>query len=430
MSNSRQKKRPAKSKPATSKPESSTPVAKESSAELDDSGEGGPFIPTNRNGLSAESIALSDDELIVEVELVPTASHLARTIVSDTSKSFESLGSTAERFAGVLREYGMAQARSVFTQEHMQSEEARTKKLLDDVALGAAPLDRLESIRRLPPLSGFIRLRFPAGTRESEVIESLNGLPEVTRAVRVPRAAPPSVPGDPFIGTDGSDPSPPPGSVFQRQWYLHRTRVPQAWPFSRGADVVIADIDWGFRTGHQEFEGAIELTYNAVDGSDDVTHGDDVGHGTAVLGLAGARASADGIAGYAPEAKFWAIQGDSSVNPATFEEPWVEAINFVRRTDAGTRRKVIILEVETGAGGNYEQVPSVNREIRAAIADGCVVCVAAGNGTRRVDLTDAGPPSSPPNRLSLVQQPSTPLRTNVRRSATLVTEWWYQRLAT
>ena len=408
MSKSRQKKGPAAIEPASSKPETSASITNTPSEQLDDSDEGRPFVLKDQDPPLAAS---GQEELIVEVELVPTASHLARAIVSDTSKFLdgaESLGSTADTFAGVLRGYGMAQARPVFTEEHIKEEDERTNKLREDVALGAASIDDLGSIERLPPLSSFIRLSFPAGTVESEVIDSLNRLPEVTRAVKVPRAAPPiatvedlnnltngladsvgPVPEDPLIGTDGSDPSAPQGSQIQRQWYLHRTRIPQAWPFSRGSGVVIADIDWGFRTSHQEFEGAIERTYNAVDGSEDVTHGDKVSHGTAVLGLAAARAGEDGIAGCAPEATLWAIQGNSSVNPQRFEDPWAEAINFVRRTNVGKPR-VIILEVQTASCGNYEQIPSVNREIRAAIADGCVVCVAAGNGNRPVDRTDAG----------------------------------------
>ena len=102
------------------------------------------------------------------------------------------------------------------------------------------------------------------------------------------------------------------------------------------------------------------------------------------------------MAGYAPEATLWAIQGDSAPSPRVFEEPWAEAIDFVRRTDAGSRRKVIILEVQTcRLGGNYEQIPSVHRAIRAAIADGCVVCVAAGNGNRPADRTDGDEPFDP-----------------------------------
>ena len=137
-------------------------------------------------------------------------------------------------------------------------------------------------------------------------------------------------------------------------------------------------------------------TYNAVDGGTDVTHGTHAAHGTAVLGIAGARANNAGVAGYAPEATLWAIQADSSPNPRVFEEPWAEAIDYVRRTDAGGRRKVIILEVQTSPlFGNYEQIPSVHRAIRAAIADGCVVCVAAGNGNRPADRTDGGEPFDP-----------------------------------
>ena len=41
---------------------------------------------------------------------------------------------------------------------------------------------------------------------------------------------------------------------------------------------------------------------------------------------------------------------------------------------------MVILEVQTSAFGNYEQVPSVNAAIKTAIASGVVVCVAAGNG--------------------------------------------------
>src|SRR5262249_25471218 len=160
---------------------------------------------------------------------------------------------------------------------------------------------------------------------------------------------------------NGSGPIvPDPATQLESQWYLHRTRVPQAWRYARGANVVVADIDWGIRTTHQDFQFAIERTYNAVDGGQDVTHGPHAAHGTAVLGIAGARANGAGIAGFAPEATLWAIQGDSAPNPRVSEEPWAEAVDYVRRENAGTRRKVIILEVQTGLGGNYEQVPSVH----------------------------------------------------------------------
>jgi hypothetical protein len=70
---------------------------------------------------------------------------------------------------------------------------------------------------------------------------------------------------------------------------------------------------------------------------------------------------------------------------------WARAIDWVRTTSTSAR-KVIILEVQTGSWGNYEMVTSVNAAIIAAIADGIVVCVAAGNGDRDTGLDDAGNP--------------------------------------
>lgn len=52
----------------------------------------------------------------------------------------------------------------------------------------------------------------------------------------------------------------------------------------------------------------------------------------------------------------------------------------------------MILEVQTGAYGNIEYVPSVNAAIKTAIAAGVVVCVAAGNGDRDAGIGDDGRP--------------------------------------
>jgi C-terminal processing protease CtpA/Prc/subtilisin family serine protease len=321
--------------------------------------------------------------------------------------------------AKILRDYRLVKAKPVFNDNQIKREADRTNKLRTDVAQGLASIEYLNNylsnIERIPRLDSFVRLHFPAGTPRAKVLEELNSLPEVTRVVEVPRAIPPiapasaltnlqtvlansmpPVPTDPFIGTSGSNPSPPPGQQIERQWYLHRTRVPQAWPFARGTNVVIADIDFGFRTTHQDIAAGIDITHNAVDGTTDVTAGNDTAHGTGVLGIAGARADGDGMAGYAPDARLWAIQANDANHQALdIEEPWAEAIHFVRHTAANGRRKVIVLEIQTEFLGNYEQVPSVNAAIRLAIADDIVVCVAAGNGNTRADLTDAGDPFDP-----------------------------------
>ncbi|MFP5265174.1 MAG: S8 family serine peptidase [Blastocatellia bacterium] len=384
-------------------------VVSGNSAVLDSSGYGGPFIPGNTGDSlgvmgSSSAIVSPDEDLIIEVELVPAASSLSSALTANMASFLGGAGDanmpSDTGLSAVLRDFRVQEARPVFTREQVEADEARTMALRVETALGAAPPDQLSAIERLPSLSSFVRLRFPPDTSPSELTAALKRLPEVARAVVVPDAAPPMPglstppPTDPLVGTGllATDPN----TGLESQWYLHRTRVPQAWRYARGANVVVADIDWGFRTSHQEFQLAIERTYNAFDGGENVTHGASAAHGTAVIGIAAARANNSGVAGYAPEATIWAIQGNSGPNPRRFEEPWAEAIDYVRRTDAGGRRKVIILEVQTRTrGGNYEQIPSVHRAIRAAIADGCVVCVAAGNGNRPADKTDADEPFDP-----------------------------------
>lgn len=388
-------------------------VVGDNAAVLDTSGTGGPFIPLAAGGGgpmgvmgSAAGVAPANEELIVEVELAPGAARIGSALTTNTAGFLAGTGGAAppsdSGLSVVLRQYGLREARPVFTREQVQADEARTTALREAAILGAAPPEQVSALERLPSLANFVRLRFPPGTPPGEVTAALKRLPEVARAVAVPRAAPPMLalsapaPTDPLIGSSIGPIAADPNSGLEWQWYLHRTRVPPAWRYARGANVVVADIDWGFRTTHQEFQLAIERTYNAVDGGNDVTHGNHAGHGTAVIGIAGARANNAGVAGYAPEATLWAIQGDSSPNPRVFEEPWAEAIDYVRRTDAGSRRKVIILEVQTSPlFGNYEQIPSVHRAVRAAIADGCVVCVAAGNGNRPADRTDGDEPFDP-----------------------------------
>ncbi len=393
-------------KPITQKPKVA-PGKKPGAETLDASNAGAPFIPGDAGegqfGVAAGRPPAPEEDLVVEVEFAPNATAIGAALAANTAGYLGDAVGTAPpdvALRGVLRRYGLREARPVFTGDQVQAEQARLDAIRADAATGAVSPEQAGALERLPPLSSFMRLRFPPGTRASDVTAELKRLPEVNKAVVVPKAAPPMLalsephPTDPYIG--GGSLAPDPATGLESQWYLHRTRVPQAWQYSRGANVVVADVDWGFRVSHQELRTAIDRTYNAVDGGADVTQGASAAHGTAVLGIAGARADGVGIVGYAPEASLWAIQGDSGPNAPVFREPWAEAVDFVRRTDSQRRRKVVIVEVQTWPlGGNYEQVPSVHRAIRAAIADGCVVCVAAGNGNRPADRTDSNEPFDP-----------------------------------
>jgi subtilisin family serine protease len=200
------------------------------------------------------------------------------------------------------------------------------------------------------------------------------------------------LPTDPFIGTPEQGVSRDPLTQHQPQWYLHRTSVLEAWGLgARGAGVVIAAIDWGFLTSHPELAPRLDMrkAYNAIDHDDAVDEGTYIGHGTAVLGLAGAAGDGAGMAGYAPEASLWPIQAAIG-GRAGADGGWHDAIMHVTGEDSGGRRKVIIVEAQTGALGNCEQIPSTHAAIRWAIAHGVVVCVPAGNGGKPADLADDG----------------------------------------
>jgi hypothetical protein len=245
----------------------------------------------------------------------------------------------------------------------------------------------------LPDLGGFITLHFAPDADVRSIAQELRKHPSVKQAAPVPSALPPRSPwNEPLTGTSEQVEIIDSTEGLQNQWYIFRCRANRAWEQTSGSGVVIADIDWGYRTTHEDLAPRLDLghAYNAYDGGSDVTTGEHVSHGTGVLGLAGAADNDRGMAGYAPEATLWPIQADSGPGAPLGGNPWARAIDWVRTTDSAGKRKVIILEVQTGSYGNYEMDIAVNAAIRTAIADGVVVCVAAGNGDRDAGLDDLG----------------------------------------
>jgi len=289
-----------------------------------------------------------------------------------------------------------------------------------DQALAAARQQGID----VPHLADFVTLRFPPDANVTQIAAELCSSPQVARAVPVPTARPPAevmdapprgalldptreVP-DLREGVRPAREAPPasplaeplagssdqatidPNTGLENQWYLFRCRANNAWSMSTGANVVIADVDWGYRTSHEELAPHLAKTYNAFDGSSTVNTGGSIFHGTGVLGLTGAAVNGRGMAGFSFDAELWGIQGDTGPGTGLGGNAWARGIDWVRTADSGGRRKVVILEVQTGAFGNYEQVPSVNAAIKTAIAAGVVVCVAAGNGDRDAGIDDAG----------------------------------------
>jgi len=278
----------------------------------------------------------------------------------------------------ILRQYELQRAESTFQRSPEQASEAQADAQRQGI--------------EVPNFLSFVTLHFPAEANTEYIAEELNQLPEVERAVPVPRAIPPQTPlNEPLVGTTDQvvlDPN----TNLENQWYVFRCRGNQAWSRSSGNGVVIADIDWGYRTSHEDLATKLDLTraHNSYDGGTNVSHGSDISHGTAVMGIAGAADNNRGMAGMAFGAILWPIQANSGPGTQLPGNSWANAIDWVRTADGGGRRKVIILEVQTGSFGNYEMVPSVNAAIRTAIANGVVVCVAAGNGDRDAGIDDQG----------------------------------------
>ncbi len=330
---------------------------------------------------------------VVEVQFRPGATGTAAALAKDALGFLQggALGAAESAMSAgvraVLVRHKLQAGGPSFRSEHIDAE---AERLVQAAALGAAAPDPLAG---QPLLQSFVRLEFATPEDAAAAAVELRKLAEVEKARRVLGAAPPNaaLTTARLLGTRADDLGLDPNTQLERQWYLHRLRVPSAWELgASGAGVVVADIDWGCRTSHRDLQDRLEMkfAYNSIDGSREVSQGAHTAHGTGVLGLAGAAGRGEGMTGVAPEAMLWPIQAGDGKERLLEPDPWANAIEYVRRTNSKGRRKVIILEAQTGWNGNYEQYPSVNAMICRAIEAGIVVCVAAGNGDRAADLAD------------------------------------------
>ena len=81
-----------------------------------------------------------------------------------------------------------------------------------------------------------------------------------------------------------------PSDPLAATWTYGALNLPAAWEVTTGSEsVIIAVVDSGVDASHPDLVGAVDRGYDFVDGDDDAT--DPSGHGTAVAGIAGARAN-------------------------------------------------------------------------------------------------------------------------------------------
>jgi hypothetical protein len=167
--------------------------------------------------------------------------------------------------------------------------------------------------------------------------------------------------------------------MFSDQWDKVITETDWAWNVTTAEGVVIAILDTGADTDHEDLQANLVPGYNFVSDNTDVE--DDYGHGTHVSGIAAAKIdNAEGIAGMA---------GNASIMPAKVAD---SGGNYTNADLA----QGIIYAAEEGAdvvnmslGG---KLPSVVIEdaVNYAWEAGLFLCAAAGNeGEERSDYPAA-----------------------------------------
>lgn len=342
--------------------------------QLDKSRRDDQRFPSQRQGEQAAA-----EPLVVQVQLRAPIRPSGEAAPGVSNFMFRSpVGVDLSSFHNALARHGLLKA------------EASFRSLTRPQEAAAPPSETAADAEK----QSIVDLHFPAGADPQAIVSDLRALPEVARAVIKPKAIPPGAfPTDPLIGTsDVVSVSPTTG--FENEWYLFRCQADHAWAQASGANVIIADIDFGFLVTHQDLVPNLDLTHahNSVDGSANVSAGASTDHGTAVLGLAAGASNRLGMAGFAFGATLWPIQANAGTGPTLPGDAFANAIEWVSSAKTNGKRLVINLEVQTGGYGNYEMVPAVNLAIRNAIAKGIVVCVAAGNGNKDAGIDDEGNP--------------------------------------
>ncbi|HAX02387.1 MAG TPA: hypothetical protein DEA30_00655 [Acholeplasmataceae bacterium] len=169
------------------------------------------------------------------------------------------------------------------------------------------------------------------------------------------------------------------------QYALDLMDVTEAWTsIDTAADVIVAIVDTGIDTDHEEFTGRIlQTSYNArtkVVSETSLSHvEDDNGHGTMVAGIIAAnKNNSKGVAGIVQGSKLLVIKANNADNPTTTEDESdsflessiAEAIHYARLNGAD----IINLSLGTSSTNTVTK-----NAIDQALADGIIIVGASGN---------------------------------------------------
>ncbi len=166
---------------------------------------------------------------------------------------------------------------------------------------------------------------------------------------------------------------------IDEQWQHDAINDEDAWKVSNGDGVKVAVIDNGFMADHEDLEDNVKGTYNAVDGSTDVTQlsydsDGEYQHGTHVAGIIAA-VSNNGLGGcgVAPNADLYLVKvsdsnGDMSISSI------IKALNWAAENE------IDVVNMSLGTTSLDSQTKTQLQEAVDAVYDaGGVLVAAAGN---------------------------------------------------
>ena len=242
---------------------------------------------------------------VVEVQFAEgVAPEVAESATSPAGALRSSTGADLTDFVRIVQNHGLSQAESTFQTPAQEADAVQESARLQG--------------EDLPNLRSFVTLHFADRADTPSIARELEELDVVVRAVPVPMASPPRTPLDePLVGTNDQvigravpvpTPRPPlpldeplvgtsdqvivdPGTGLQNQWYVFRCRADRAWSVSSGGGVIVADIDWGYRTTHQDLASQLTMPVQLKEAEP----GGDGGRGDArAMGAAASRNAGQG----------------------------------------------------------------------------------------------------------------------------------------
>lgn len=174
--------------------------------------------------------------------------------------------------------------------------------------------------------------------------------------------------------------------LYSKQWYLNNDGsvgiadadidAPEAWDIHQGSStIIIAIIDEGVDTEHEDLKDKIVTPYDAIDGDNNQEPNSGDGHGTACAGIAAAMTNnSKGISGIGWKVKIMPVRIAYGVGPDWFTTNAIIADGIETAVDRGAH-------VLSNSWGGGPPSSAINSAIDYAITHNRVVVFAAGNGS-------------------------------------------------